>query len=199
MRTFLRSFYFSADTQNRATVLIGPYGRGKSHLLLVLTALTSMDVYSSGEYTKREAKKMQKELCDKIGSVDPEVGALAKEVVESNIRTLPVLINSNSRDINQSFLVALHEALLAAGLDDLLPKTYFDSALEVIQKWEKNVPEAFAKLKRELKKEKKTLEQLEIGLKRFDDEIYDLFCRIYPSVAAGMTFMPMVSMDVVKL
>lgn len=197
--TFLRSFYFSTDTQNRATVLIGPYGRGKSHLLLVLTALTSMDVYSSGEYTVREAKKMQKELCTKIESVNPEVGALAREIVDSNIRTLPVLINSNSRDINQSFLVALHEVLLAAGLEKLLPKTYFDSALDVIHKWEEQVPEAYTKLKKELKKEKKTIEQLEIGLKRFDDEAYDLFCKIYPFVAAGMSFMPMVSMDIVKL
>lgn len=196
---FLRSFYFTADTQNRATVLIGPYGRGKSHLLLVLTALTSMDVYSSGEYMVREAKKMQKELCAKIASVDLEVGALAREIVDSNIRTLPVLINSNSRDINQSFLVALHEALLAAGLEKLLPKTYFDSALDVIHKWEGQVPEAYTKLKREIKKEKRTIEQLEIGLKRFDDEAYDLFCKIYPSVAAGMSFMPMISMDVVKL
>lgn len=197
--TFLRSFYFSVDTQNRATVLIGPYGRGKSHLLLVLTALTSMDVFSSGEYTVREAKKMQKELCTKIESVNPEVGALAREIVDSNIRTLPVLINSNSRDINQSFLVALHEVLLAAGLENLLPKTYFDSALDVIRKWEEQVPEAYTKLKKELKKEKKTIEQLEIGLKRFDDEAYDLFCKIYPFVAAGMSFMPMVSMDIVKL
>jgi hypothetical protein len=197
--TFLKSFYFSADTQNRATVLIGPYGRGKSHLLLVLTALTSMDLYSSREYTKSEAKNMLKELCEKIESVDSEVGALAKEVVDSNIRTLPIIINSNSRDINQSFLVALHEALLAAGLEDLLPDTYFDTALEVIQKWENSVPDAYSKLKKELKKEKKTLEQLEIGLKRFDDESYDLFCKVYPSVAAGMKFMPMVSMDVVKL
>lgn len=196
---FLRSFYFTTDTLNRATVLIGPYGRGKSHLLLVLTALTSMDVYSSGEYTVREAKKMQKELCAKIAAVDPEVGVLAREVVDSNIRTLPVLINSNSRDINQSFLVALHEALLAAGLEKLLPKTYFDSALDVIHKWENQVPEAYTKLKKEIKKEKKTIEQLEIGLKRFDDETYDLFCKIYPSVAAGMSFIPMVSMDVVKL
>lgn len=197
--TFLRSFYFSADTQNRATVLIGPYGRGKSHLLLVLTALTSMDVFSSGKYTVREAKKMQKELCTKIESVDPEVGALAREIVDSNIRTLPVLINSNSRDINQSFLVALYEALLAAGLEKLLPKTYFDSALDVIRKWEEQVPDAYIKLKKELKKEKKTIEQLEIGLKRFDDDAYDLFCKIYPFVAAGMSFMPMVSMDIVKL
>lgn len=196
---FLKSFYYSADTQNRATVLIGPYGRGKSHLLLVLTALTSMDLYSAEEYTKKESKKLQKELCEKIASVDQEVGALAKAVVESNIRTLPVLINSNSRDINQSFLVALHEALLAAGLDNLLPKTYFDSALEVIKNWETNVPDAFAKLKKELNKEKKTLEQLVIGLKLFDNGTYDLFCKVYPSIAAGMKFMPMVSMDVVKL
>ena len=42
--TFLRSFYFNKETQNRASVLIGPYGRGKSHLLLVLAALTSMDL-----------------------------------------------------------------------------------------------------------------------------------------------------------
>lgn len=41
----LRSYYYSTESQNRARVLIGPYGRGKSHLLLVLIALTSMDVY----------------------------------------------------------------------------------------------------------------------------------------------------------
>ena len=41
---FLRSYYFNAESQNRATVLIGPYGRGKSHLLLVLSALTSLDL-----------------------------------------------------------------------------------------------------------------------------------------------------------
>ena len=197
--TFLRSFYFSSDSQNRANVLIGPYGRGKSHLLLVLTALTSMDVYSSGDYSVKEARKMQKDLCKKIESVDPEIGALARQVVDSNIRTLPVLINSNTRDINQSFLVALHNALSMAGLDNLLPKTYFDSALDVIAKWKDQVPDAYKKLKSELKNEKKTIEQLEIGLKRYDDTSYDLFCRIYPSVAAGMEFMPMVSMDVVKM
>lgn len=197
--TFLHSFYYSSDTQNRACVLIGPYGRGKSHLLLVLTALTSMDIYMSGEYSTKEARRMQEELCEKIDLVDHEVGALAKEVAVSGIRTLPVLINSNTRDINQSFLVALHTALASAGLENLLPKTYFDSALEVIDKWKNDVPEAYAKLKKALKNEKKSIEQLEIDLKRFDDSAYDLFCRIYPQVAAGMIFMPMVSMDVVKL
>lgn len=98
----LRSYYYSTESQNRARVLIGPYGRGKSHLLLVLIALTSMDVYSSMDYTVEEAKVMQNDLCFKIASVNAEVGALAKAVVDAGVRTLPVIINSNSRDINQA-------------------------------------------------------------------------------------------------
>ncbi len=196
---YLHSFYYSSDTQNRANVLIGPYGRGKSHLLLVLTALTSMDLYRSSEYTIAEAKKLQLELCEKIGLVDHEIGSLAKAIVDSGIRTLPVLINSNSKDINQSFMIAINNALNAAGLSDLLPKTYFDSALEVIEKWENDIPDAFIKLGEGLKAEKKTVEELKIELKRFDDNGYGLFCKIYPSVAAGMPFNPLMSMDIVKL
>ena len=113
LEVFLSSFYYASDTQNRACVLIGPYGRGKSHLFLVLTA----------EYSADEAKVMQYELCERIESVNHEVGALAKAIVDSGIRALPVVINSNSRDINQSFLIALNNSLQAAGIDFLLPKT----------------------------------------------------------------------------
>ena len=31
---FLRTFYYDNEPQNRATVLVGPYGRGKSHLCI---------------------------------------------------------------------------------------------------------------------------------------------------------------------
>ena len=46
---FLHSYYYNSDPQGRAVVLIGPYGRGKSHLLLVLSALTSLDCQTKGE------------------------------------------------------------------------------------------------------------------------------------------------------
>ena len=96
-------------------------------------------------------------------------------------------------------MVALNNSLMAAGLENLLPTTYFDSALDVIEKWENEIPEAFSKLTSELKSQKKTVEELKISLKRFDNEGYDLFCSVYPNVAAGMKFNPMTSMDVVKL
>lgn len=197
--TFLHSFYYEKDTQNRACVLIGPYGRGKSHLLLVLTALTSMDVYGSNDYSATQAKKMQRELCQKLSEVDRETGELAKTIVDSGIRTLPIVINSNTRDISQSFMIALNNSLVTAGLENLLPKTYFDAALDVIEKWEKEIPEAFSRFVAELNARKRNVEELKISLKRFDNDGYDLFCSVYPNVAAGMKFNPMTSMDVVKL
>lgn len=196
---FLRSYYYSSEPQGRATVLIGPYGRGKSHLLLVLSALTSLDLRASNDNERATARKIQYELCDKIAAVDKEVGALAKAIVDSEIRTLPVIINSNSADINQSFLIAINEALRNAELQRLLPNTYFDSAIAIIEKWEESFPEAYKKLASELKNSKTTVDELRIALKRFDEKAYSLFCDCYPRIAAGTEFNPLTNMDVVKL
>lgn len=196
---FLRSYYYNTESQNRATVLIGPYGRGKSHLLLVLSAITSLDVRASNAKEKKKARQIQNDLCEKISLVDPEVGALAKAIVESDVRTLPVIINSNSTDINQSFLVAINDALTRSGLQDLLPATYFDSAISLMDKWENSFPDAYSKLVRELKKSKTTADELRIGLRQYSQKAYNLFCRCYPRIAAGTEFNPLTNMDVVKL
>lgn len=196
---FLKTFYYEKPSPERASVLVGPYGRGKSHLLLVLTALTSMDVFGITPKEKKEARRIQKKICREITSVDAEVGDLASQVVEKNIRIFPVIINSNSSDINQAFMNAIYNALTQAGLQKLLPTTYFDMALTLMERWERDFPDAYKKLAIELKNEKQTTEQLKIGLKQFDDKYYDLFCRCYPRIAAGTEFNPLTNMDVVKL
>ena len=197
--SFLRSYYYNSDPQSRATVLIGPYGRGKSHLLLVLSALTSLDLSASTDGEREEARQIQYELCEKITLVDKEVGALAKAIVDSEVRTLPVIINSNSTDINQSFLIAINEALRRANLQNLLPDTYFDSAITVIEKWRASFPEAYKKLTTELKKSKTSVDELCISLRQFNQKSYALFCKCYPRIAAGTEFNPLTNMDVVKL
>ena len=197
--SFLRSFYYNNESQNRATVLIGPYGRGKSHLMLVLTALTSMDSFGSYDYTIKQAKDVQKALCEKISIVDKEVGALAKAVCDGGIRTLPIIINSNTTDINQSFLIAIKESLEKAGLEELLPKTYFDAAVEILDKWKAEYPAVIKRLFSELKKSKKSVDSLYLGLKQFDQEAYIDFCNVYPLLTAGTLFNPLSNMDVVKL
>lgn len=196
---FLRSYYYSNESQNRATVLVGPYGRGKSHLLLLLTALTSLDLASINEKENQLNLDTLNEVCNKIKDVDKEVGALAKAIVDSRIRTLPVIVNSNSTDINQAFMLAIKDALYRANLQHLLPSTYFDSALAIIEKWRNSFPEAYKNLQIELKKTKSNIEELCIGLKQFNRTSYELFCSIYPNIAAGTEFNPLTNMDVVKM
>ncbi len=196
---FLRTFYYNTNTQGRATVLIGPYGRGKSHLLLVLSALTSLDVFLDKSKNKKELINILNELCEKIASINEEVGSLAKTIVGSNIRTLPVIVNSNSGDLNQSFLYAMNYALKKAGLQNLIPETYFDSAYLLIQKWKKSFPDAYKKFSLELASHKKSVEDIIVGLKNYCRKDYDLFCSVYPKIAAGTEFNPLSSMDVVKL
>lgn len=196
---FLRSYYFQGESADRATVLVGPYGRGKSHLLLILAALTSLDVRARTAKEKKQAKKIILDLCDKIQRVDAEAGALARAIVDSEIRTLPVIINSNSTDVNQAFLAAIQDALMQAGLEFLLPSTYFDSAAAMIDTWESSYPKAYAALAKELKQHKTNIESLRIGLKQFQQRSYDLFCQCYPRIAAGAQFNPLSNTDVVKL
>lgn len=195
----LRSFYYNNESTRRASVLMGPYGRGKSHLLLVLTAITSLDICGASGLSKNEARQIQNELCDKISSVNFEVGALAKAIVDANTRALPVIINSNTGDINQAFLAAIYSSLTSSNLQSLLPTTYFDSAAATIDRWRESFPKAFSKLSAELKKSKRTTDDLYIGLGQFDRSSYDLFCKIYPSITAGTEFNPLSNMDVVKL
>ena len=192
---FLHSYYYSNGANSRATVLVGPYGRGKSHLLLVLSALTSLDLLSD----EPDSWIVLEELCDKITNVNSEVGHLAKSIVNSHIRTLPVIINSNSADINQAFLLAINSALLKAGLQELLPSTYFDSALSIIEKWSDSFPKAYKTLQNELRKEKTSIDEFCIGLKQYDSACYSMFCSIYPKITAGTEFNPLMNMDVVKM
>ena len=191
LSAFLRSYYYRSEVADRATVLVGPYGRGKSHLLLVLSALTSLDIRVRTQEDRRQVKKIIEELCNKIQRVDEAAGALAHAVVDSGIRTLPVVINSNSVDINQAFLAALHDALVRAELQNLLPSTYFDSAAKMIDKWESNFPNAYTALAKELKKRKTDIENLRIGLGQFQQHAYDIFCQCYPNIAAGAQFNPL--------
>ncbi len=195
----LHSYYYDKSDATRASVLIGPYGRGKSHLLLVLSALTSLDLFASAEYSAEEALQVQLELCKKIRNVNETVGALAEAIVTDHIRTLPIIINSNSVDINQSFLIAIRDALERAGLTFLLPETYFDAAANMIDRWKQDYPKAISTLAETLRAKKKGIEDIYIGLKQCDQDAYSDFCECYPLVAAGTIFNPLTNMDVVKL
>ena len=192
---FLRKIYFPSESK-KASVLVGPYGRGKSHLLLVLSALLSLDVVSE---EKVKAQKVLKTLCKKIARVNKETGALAEEIYNKKLRLLPVIINSNGIDINQNFILAIRDALSRAGLIDLLPTTHFDAALEILKMWEDSYPNAYKKFATELKKKKMDIADFDVRLAQYNMDAYRTFCDIYPLVAVGTKFNPYANTNVIDL
>ena len=114
------------DYKDRSTTLVGPYGKGKSFLLLILSYLLG----------KNKSTKCWQYLVDKIDNVDKELYDLLMKIKKNDISLVTVVINSNYDNIKQSFQIALSESLKREGLDDIIPNTVFDVCLELINKWE---------------------------------------------------------------
>lgn len=162
-----------------ATILIGPYGKGKSHLLLVLLALLC-----------KKEKQETNDIAQKILQTDPQIEPLLTKKV-----FFPVIISSFQENLNQSFIFALQEALKRAGLENLSPKSEFGEALHVIEYWKEQYTDTYSEFETYLQKEQQSVEKYCELLKRQDKEALDYFKMIYPHLTSGSVFMPMVQKD----
>ena len=192
LKRYLNAIYNTGYNEDNATVLIGPYGRGKSHLLLVMSQIMS------GENDAVD-KECLDDLFGRIAHIDNETAELARMITDRKKLMLPVIINSNYSDINQSFILALREALDRAELTDLFPETYFDSAISMINTWEHDYENAYKTFTKLLKEKKTTPGKLKEGLAVCGRDEYILFCEIYPKITNGAEFNPMQNTDVVKM
>ena len=87
---------------NRAGILIGPYGKGKSYIVLETLSLL---------YNNPDLKNVFESLAKKIAEKNPDTAENVRQYVKSGTRLLPVVINGNSQSLAQSFLYALHLTL----------------------------------------------------------------------------------------
>ena len=182
------------ENKEQATLLVGPYGKGKSHLVLVLLAILSLE-------RTDENTKMINQLIEKIQKVD-EIGEGVSEQVQrlwNKDRFLPVLITNTTGDLNQAFLYGLNDALKRNGLMDLVPDTFYSIALERINDWEENYFETYITFKEEIEKSGSNISALKADLKMYSKEALNLFKTIYPKVTAGSEFVPLAISDVLPL
>lgn len=188
--------YLQATISNKeqATLLIGPYGKGKSHLLLVLLAILSME-------RNKENKKVINSLIKRIGN-DDDLNKQVKNDIEKAWDAkpfLPIVLNSTNGDLNQAFLIALNDALLRAGLTDLVPDTYYSIALQRIAEWEKVYPETYERFKEQLASAQTNIDEFIASLKLFSSESLEIFKTIYPKITAGSEFNPLAVSEVFPL
>lgn len=188
--------YLDAVINNKenATLLVGPYGKGKSHLLLVLLAILSLE-------RNAENEDVIKQLCNKINGIE-EIGTKTTNTIFdiwTDKRFLPVIINDTKGDLNQAFLSALNDALIRANLSELAPNSFFSEAIKRIEEWEDIYPDTYKAFEKAIKKRSFNIAQFKANLLQFSNDTLDLFKEIYPTITAGSTFNPLAAADVIPL
>lgn len=173
----------SASTE-RARVLIGAYGKGKSHI--VLTILAMLMKRDLGLFKKSMPKIME----------NPRLYQCVQNYYESNNKLLPVIITGSNTSLSQAFLLALQRTLSMNGLMNVMPETNYKAAVQVISRWEREFPETFLKLKNSIDMPIKTFVE---ELQDYNTEVYEQFEKIYPTLTAGSVFNPFLGFDVVDL
>ena len=188
--------YIKAILENKeqATLLVGPYGKGKSHLLLVLLAILSLD-------RTAENSKIINRLVEKIKTVDEIGESISSQINQlwNSKKFLPVLITDTTGDLNQAFLYGLNDALKRDELTELIPDTYYSIALERISDWETNYPDTYNTFEKELSDYSKNMVTFKSDLKMYSKQALSIFKSIYPKVTAGSEFNPMAVSDVLPL
>lgn len=173
----------SASTE-RARVLIGAYGKGKSHIVLMILSML----------LKRDLSLFEKTM--KSVSDNPKLSQLVENYYESEKKILPVVITGSNTSLTQAFLLALQRTLSEKNLMDVMPETNYKAAIAVIERWKKEFPDTYARFGSEI--DCPVISFVE-RLSNYDVTAYERFERIYPDLTAGSVFNPFLGFDVVEL
>lgn len=173
---------------NRATVLIGPYGKGKSHLLLVLLSILSQTCQMSAI----------NKLVQRISAVNPDAAAHINDVMENQGQFLPVLISAGGNSsLNQAFMRGLTTALTRDGLDDVVPDNFYTESIKMIQNWQQNFTDTYKAFQKKLGKEK--IDAFTKRLERYDEKALEFFRAVYPELTSGGVFNPLIENEVISV
>lgn len=183
------------NNTNQATFLIGPYGKGKSHLLLVLLAIVSMERNDDNKIVIQNLI----EKIEKIEEIGNSVAELISTIWNDKNRVLPVIISSTQNDLNQAFLLGINDALKREGITNLIPDTYYSYAISNINEWSNSYLDTFEQFKKILIQKGTSVEDLVASLKVYDKMALELFIEIYPQLTSGSKFNPLVSTEILPL
>lgn len=169
---------------NRSRILIGAYGKGKSHIMLMILSLLLKKDLALFEKTMPKIRENSK------------LYQLVENYYESDNKLLPIIITGSSTGLTQSFLLALQRTLNENNLLDIMPKTNFHAAARTIKRWRDEFPETYTRFEKEIDV---PAERFIEDLNAFRIETYEQFEKIYPSLTSGSLFNPFSGFDVTDI
>lgn len=167
--------------QQRANVLIGSYGTGKSHLAIVLAALLSRD---------QRCDPAIDAVLKRLRSESPEAAESAEAYQASGRRLLPVVLSGDEGELAPALGRALERTLRMAAIDLRTPSAY-RAAVNTIAMWAREFPSVYAQLGECAERYYRLgLDGFIAALESHDQDAYDQFTKLYRRLAAGATFEP---------
>ena len=173
----------AVTSTERARILIGAYGKGKSHIMLTILSLLMKKDLSLFEsiLTKVSGSKLYQNILN---------------YYESDNKILPIIVTGSNTSLNQALLLALQRTLSSNNLLDVMPETNYQAAVATIKRWKKEFPDTFYKFEKSISVPVNSFLQ---RLDNFDVNAYEEFEQIYPLLTAGSVFNPFLGFDVVEL
>ena len=110
---------------DRARVLIGAYGKGKSHIVLTILAML---MKRDRELFKKAMPKIQE---------NQRLAQIVDNYYDSNNKILPVIITGSNTSLPQAFLLALQRTLSMNGLD-VMPRQITKLPLMLLKSGRRN-------------------------------------------------------------
>ena len=172
------------SSTERSRILIGAYGKGKSHIMLMILSML----------LKKDLSLFEKTL-PKI-TENPKLQQLVENYYEGENRILPVVITGSNTSLSQAFILALQRTLSNNDLLDIMPETNYRAAISVIDRWKNEFPKTYAQFEKSIDV---PVCDFVSAIEEYDIRAYEQFERIYPTLTSGSVFNPFLGFDVVDL
>lgn len=168
-------------SNDRAHIIVGAYGTGKSHLMAVFSAVLRSKI----------PEETYEPILDKVlGSTKQEIADKLKHAINENRPYLVVFINGNGKNLTQSFSKGLELAIEETGMEIHLKTSHYEIE-KIIESWEKDYPSTLKNFSFYLREHYKiSLEEFTDLNRGFDSKAFSIFTEIYPLLTSGAKFNP---------
>ena len=173
------------NNTNKARILTGAYGRGKSHIVLVFLSLLM-----------RKDINIFKNLLGKIKIYNEDLYNFIFNYLKNGKKYFPIIVNGGNISLEQSFLLGLEEALKREDIFNIMPETNFESAIKTIENWKINYENTYKNFTAEIEE---PIDLFIMDLKNYNLEKYRKFEETYQKLTSGAVFNPFIGTQIIEL
>lgn len=173
------------NNTNKARILTGAYGRGKSHIVLIFLSLLM-----------KKNINIFKRLLEKIKIYNEDLYNFIFNYLKNDKKYFPIIVNGGNISLEQSFLLGLEEALKREDIFNIMPETNFESAIKTIENWKINYENTYKSFTVEIEE---PVNLFIMDLKNYNLEKYRKFEKIYQKLTSGAVFNPFIGTQIIEL